>query len=75
MKHGLSVSPSDSINIAESLRSDMMDQIEALEQQKRTFQQSLASTQGELDTLQGKHGELNSHNKQLEGDFRDLQQR
>ncbi|KAK3106246.1 hypothetical protein FSP39_015970 [Pinctada imbricata] len=74
-KQGLSVSPNDSINMAESIRSEYMDQIEALEQQKKTFQQTVMFTQTELDSLKQKHGELDTHNKQMDCDYKDLQQR
>ena len=83
-KFDLSTTPSDmgdvdhlnqELSVSESLRSDLTDKIDSLEQQKSVFQQSVAHTQGELDVLHQQLSDFKSQNQILTKEQGELKQR
>ena len=61
--------------ISENTCSDMKDKIEALEQQKGTFQQSLAESRGEMNMLETQLKELQKEHKELLASHRELEKK
>ena len=60
------------MSISESVQSELKDKIDALEQQKSVFQQSVAHTQGEMDVLNQQLADFKAQNQQLTKDYSDL---
>ena len=61
--------------ISENVRSDLADRMEALEQQKTIFQQSVAESRGEMNRLEIQHKQLQTEYNELQNSHRDLEKR
>ena len=61
--------------ISENVRSDLTDKMEALEQQKSIFQQSIAESRGELNMLEAQHKQLQTEHKELQNSYRELEKK
>ena len=61
--------------ISENVRSDLVDRMEALEQQKGIFQQSIAESRGELSMLETQHKQLQLEHKVLQNSYRELEKK
>jgi chromosome segregation ATPase len=61
--------------VENSLRQEYGDQIDALEQQKKSLQQSVVHTKSEMEILQGQHSELKAQQETLTTENKDLQRR
>ncbi|XP_069120425.1 FYVE and coiled-coil domain-containing protein 1-like isoform X2 [Argopecten irradians] len=74
-RHGLSSTPNDSdIDhlTSDSMHADLLDKMEALEQQKMSFQQSVITSQGELGLLQDQYKHLKADHESLTADHQSL---
>lgn len=58
-----------------SLRQEYGDQIEALEQQKKSLQQSVVHTKSEIEILQGQYADLKTQHETLTVENKELQKR
>lgn len=66
---------SESFDVENSLRQEYGDQIDALEQQKKSLQQSVVHTKSEMEVLQGQHSELKGQLETLTTENKELQRR
>ncbi|XP_048781282.2 FYVE and coiled-coil domain-containing protein 1-like isoform X2 [Ostrea edulis] len=64
---------SESFDVENSLRQEYGDQIDALEQQKKSLQQSVVHTKSEMEVLQGQHSELKGQLETLTTENKELQ--
>ncbi|XP_060078063.1 FYVE and coiled-coil domain-containing protein 1-like [Ylistrum balloti] len=77
-RHVLSSTPNDSDLdhlTSDSMHADLMDKMEALEQQKASFQQSVITSQGELGMLQDQYKRLKDDHETLTTDHKNIQYR
>lgn len=61
--------------ISENVRSDLEDRMEALEQQKQIFQQTVAESKGEVNMLESQLRELQTEHKELQATYRELEKK
>jgi chromosome segregation ATPase len=61
--------------ISENVRSDLEDKMEALEQQKQIFQQTVAESKGEVNMLENQLREIQAEHKQLQASYRELEKK
>ncbi|XP_021369572.1 FYVE and coiled-coil domain-containing protein 1-like isoform X2 [Mizuhopecten yessoensis] len=77
-RHGLSSTPNDSDLdhlTSDSMHADLIDKMEAMEQQKMSFQQSVITSQGELGLLQEHYKNLKADHEALTTDHKDVHHR
>ncbi|XP_033733173.1 LOW QUALITY PROTEIN: FYVE and coiled-coil domain-containing protein 1-like [Pecten maximus] len=74
-RHALSSTPND-VDLdhltSDSMHADLLDKMEALEQQKQSFQQSVITSQGELGLLQDQYKHLKTDHESLAADHQSL---
>ena len=61
--------------ISENVRSDLEDKMEALEQQKQIFQQTVAESKGEVNMLENQLREIQTEHKELQASYRELEKK
>ncbi|XP_061197499.1 FYVE and coiled-coil domain-containing protein 1-like isoform X2 [Saccostrea echinata] len=64
---------SESYDVENSLRQEYDDQIEALEQQKKSLQQSVVHSKTDLEVLQGQYSEMKAQHEALTAENKELQ--
>lgn len=64
---------SELFDVENSLRQEYGDQIEALEQQKKSLQQSVVHTKSEIEILQGQYADLKTQHETLAVENKELQ--
>ncbi|XP_062571549.1 FYVE and coiled-coil domain-containing protein 1-like isoform X2 [Saccostrea cucullata] len=64
---------SESYDVENSLRQEYDDQIEALEQQKKSLQQSVVLSKTDLEVLQGQYSDIKAQHEALTAENKELQ--